>query len=57
MREKKETTGLTERLIMAMATEMAEALRNTERAALIFQAIALSAGVNVLHVFELAATD
>jgi hypothetical protein len=56
VREKKEL-GLTERLIMAMATEMAEALRNTERASIIFQALALSAGVNVLHVFELAAVD
>lgn len=42
---------------MAMATEMADNLRAAQRASLIFQALALSMGVNVLHVFEMAASD
>jgi hypothetical protein len=49
----KKELGLTERLILSMATDMAETQRGMERAVLIFQALALAAGVNVLHVFEL----
>lgn len=44
--------GLTERLILSMASEMAAAKLNTDRACIIFQALALAAGVNVLSAFE-----
>jgi hypothetical protein len=50
-----ETTGLTDaaqRLILAMASEMAACLHSTQRACIIFQALALEAGVNVINAFE-----
>lgn len=53
-KSKKETEddpGLTTRLIMSMATEMAETERATKRACIIFQALALAAGVNVANAF------
>lgn len=46
-------TGLNVRLVMTMASEMATAKRNMERACIIFQALATSVGVNVAHEFLL----
>jgi len=48
---KKETKemGLTERLIMTMANDMAAAQRHMERVCIQFQALAESAGVNVAN--------
>jgi hypothetical protein len=57
VREKKKTTrdgGLTTRLILSMATDMAAAKRSTERACIMFEALAKSVGVNVTHAFEAA---
>lgn len=51
MRKKEKELGQAERLILSAATEMAETQRGLNRAVLIFQALALAAGVNVLHVF------
>lgn len=50
-RNEETETGLTERLIMSMASEMADMKRATERACIIFQTLAESAGVNVENAF------
>jgi hypothetical protein len=51
VRETKKELGLTERLILAMAGEMADSLRATKRACIIFQTLAQEAGVNVANAF------
>ena len=49
--------GLTARIILVMATEMAAMKRNTERACIMFHALAESVGVSVAHVFAETAED
>jgi hypothetical protein len=51
VREEETETGLTERLIMAMASEVADIQRATTRACVIFQALAEAAGVSVVNAF------
>lgn len=51
-RKKNKDDGLTARLVMAMADEMAACKRNTDRACIMFQALAAAAGVNVAHAFD-----
>lgn len=52
-KSKKETElGLTPRLVLSMASEMAAAKRSTERACIIFQTLADAAGVNVASAFQ-----
>jgi hypothetical protein len=50
--KKNKDDGLTTRLIMSMAVEMAEGKRNMDRACVIFQTLAVSAGVSVTSAFE-----
>jgi len=51
VKRKKETNGQTDRLILSMASEMAASLHSQQRACIIFQALALAAGVNVAAAF------
>lgn len=44
--------GLTERTVMAMATEMAASKLATERSCVLFLALAASVGVDVANAFE-----
>lgn len=50
-RKKNDNSGLTVRIVMAMAADMAACRRNTERACVMFQALAKSVGVDVAHEF------
>ena len=55
--QEQQDDGLTARIILVMATEMAAMKRNTERACIMFHALAESVGVSVAHVFAETAED
>ena len=51
VRDEEEDLGLTERIVFAMASEMAASLRATEKSCVLFRALAKSVGINVENAF------